>query len=568
MTILARLGVALRESQRWVLIAMLIVLHLALLSGGKSAIGLTCWVVDVGLFILWQPFIHAERKLDAGGLAIVALILLGGAWMFGWWLLIFWTAALAALVSGRVMFIDHRPTRIFYLIAFAYLLVALLVWLVPEVVSKTARIGPSLDREFGWGMPLFFLAMMLLPRQEGVLPSRGVVDLFYSLFIFLLIAVLVLGCLAFMLLRQSGYIEAMFYTLLSMASMLLMLGWAWNPRPGFSGVGMFFSRYLLTIGMPLEKWLHRLTDFSAEESDPERFLTRALADMLEFPWVDGGAWSLGARQGRFGGGARFVQEFANQPLRLTLFTRHKLSPALVWHFQLLAQLTNEFYLAKLRGRELQQMSYLQAVHETGARLTHDVKNLLQSLNNLCYLAQTMDGKDTEQLNRLLQRQLPQITQRLQQTLDKLQKPTGEAGSVSAAAAWWEALQQRYANDSVTFEPVNFAAAAQLPGALFDSVADNLLQNVLAKRQGTSTLKLRVALASDAASLSVCDNGSPVPDKIAADLLQAPVASENGLGIGLYHAARQAEGLGYELRLASNVDGNVCFELRRRIGETV
>jgi hypothetical protein len=30
------------------------------------------------------------------------------------------------------------------------------------------------------------------------------VDLFYSLFIFLLIAVLVLGSLAFMLLRQSG----------------------------------------------------------------------------------------------------------------------------------------------------------------------------------------------------------------------------------------------------------------------------------------------------------------------------------------------------------------------------
>jgi hypothetical protein len=34
------------------------------------------------------------------------------------------------------------------------------------------------------------------------------VDLFYSLFIFLLIAVLVLGSLAFMLLRQSGYFEA------------------------------------------------------------------------------------------------------------------------------------------------------------------------------------------------------------------------------------------------------------------------------------------------------------------------------------------------------------------------
>ena len=59
----------------------------------------------------------------------------------------------AALVGGRVMFIDHRPTRIFYLVAFAYLLAALLFWLVPKVVPHAALTGPSLDREFAWGMP-------------------------------------------------------------------------------------------------------------------------------------------------------------------------------------------------------------------------------------------------------------------------------------------------------------------------------------------------------------------------------------------------------------------------------
>jgi hypothetical protein len=42
-----------------------------------------------------------------------------------------------------------------------------------------------------------------------------------------------------------------------------------------------------------------------------------------------------------------------------------------------------------------------------------------------------------------------------------------------------------------------------------------------------------------------------------------VASENGLGVGLYHAAQQAESGGYELRLTSNVSGKVCFELCRR-----
>ena len=112
---------------------------------------------------------------------------------------------------------------------------------------------------------------------------------------------------------------------------------------------------------------------------------------------------------------------------MTLYTRHKLSPSLLWHFSLLAQLTNEYYIAKQRARELQQMSYLRAVHETGARLTHDVKNLLQSLNNLCFMAQTPDGLDGSGLAQLMQRQLPQITQRLQQNAREAAGATGRAG---------------------------------------------------------------------------------------------------------------------------------------------
>jgi hypothetical protein len=113
MTPLRRLGSALHNRQRWVLIALLSVLHLALLAGANTMVGMMCWLVDVGLFILWQPFIQAERRVDAIGLAAIFAVLAGGVWIFGWWLLIFWVDALAALVGGRVMFIDHRPTRIF-----------------------------------------------------------------------------------------------------------------------------------------------------------------------------------------------------------------------------------------------------------------------------------------------------------------------------------------------------------------------------------------------------------------------------------------------------------------------
>ena len=77
MTPLWRIGSFLRERQRWVLIALLVVLHLTLVAGADTAVGLMCWLVDVGLFILWQPFIQAERKLDASLGSSPAAILFG-----------------------------------------------------------------------------------------------------------------------------------------------------------------------------------------------------------------------------------------------------------------------------------------------------------------------------------------------------------------------------------------------------------------------------------------------------------------------------------------------------------
>src|SRR5207253_4369464 len=99
-----------------------------------------------------------------------------------------------------------------------------------------------------------------------------------------------------------------------------------------------------------------------------------------------------------------------------VFTKHPLSPSLSWHFHLLGQLLGEFYVAKVREQKLQQQTYVQAVHETGARMTHDMKNLLQSLNVLCSSAE-QTGHSAEEFAGLVRRQLPAIAQRLQQALE-------------------------------------------------------------------------------------------------------------------------------------------------------
>jgi hypothetical protein len=59
-----------------------------------------------------------------------------------------------------------------------------------------------------------------------------VVDFVYSLFVFLLLAVLMLGTLAAMLLLDSGYVEALLQTLMVTGAMLMMLGLACEPAFG------------------------------------------------------------------------------------------------------------------------------------------------------------------------------------------------------------------------------------------------------------------------------------------------------------------------------------------------
>jgi len=160
----------------------------------------------------------------------------------------------------------------------------------------------------------------------------------------------------------------------------------------------------------------------------------------------------------------------------------------------------------------------------------------------------------------MKRQLPQLATRLSQTVDKLKQPTEMDVAHIAAHAWWAALQTRYEHDDVQF----FAEAVDgtpLPQDLFDSVADNLLTNALRKRQSQPGVAVEVRLALHPwVSLTVTDSGSAAPEHVARNLFLSPVASDFGLGVGLYQAARQAARSGYRLELPDNQAGRVAFRL--------
>lgn len=563
---------SLKRHQYAVLLALVCVLHLVLLEAPSSLLGRAFWLGNVGLFLLWQPFVSGERRLGVGPALFVVAVVALASWQLGWGWLAAWVAFLSALVGGKVVVTRGRRLRFFYLLVFAYLLFVLFVWVAPKIVVAHAT-GAALPDTWVNMLALSLLAAAVasLPYGKSEAPAE-LFDFLASLLILLLLAVVLLGSTALMALEKIGYFDALMRTLFGLAGLLLLLSWAWNPRPGFGGIGVFLSSYLLRLGFPFDTWLRRLIELSDTESSPESFLREALATFAVLPWVNGGEWHFEDATGRFGESARHASTMAYGGVHVRLYTSYAWSAGLIWQASLLLKLVIELHRAKLREQALQQLRYLQAVHETGARLTHDVKNLLQSLDSLCYAAEQAGPGREEDLAQLFRRQLPVVSQRLRMTLDKLHHPEAREGARLAVGRWWEALRQRFERDGVEFAPLPDGLHGEVPQVLFDSVGDNLLLNALQKRRAAPGVQVRVELLpggdgdGEAAGsgllprLRVTDSGAPVPAAVMARLFRAPVVSENGLGIGLFHAARLAEQNGFRLTVVDNRPGRVVFEL--------
>jgi signal transduction histidine kinase len=545
---------------RLVVAAMLILLHIAVVRGVSDPWARALLLAHLGLLLLWQPFLSVEQRVSPAQGMVLSLGAVAVMLRLDWWLLAFWVVVLAGLVGGKVYQQHARWQRRCYLVVLVYLIALLAIVILPEIAPRR-EIAPEIRRIAEYGLPLLFVLIALFPAERETGESAQVIDFFYSVFLMLVLVVVILGSFTFMTVARIGYLEALTYTVLLIGGAVLFIGLAWNPRGGVGGLNVFVSRYLFSIGLPLEKWLHLLAELSQLEPRPERFIAEAAASLARLPLVAGAAWHAGGSGGEKGERSAHMVEFENSALSLAIYSRYRMSPALNWHLHLLAQLLGEFYLAKLREEKLRQASYLQAVHEAGARMTHDIKNLLQSLNVLCSVAARDANRDSPQLQALLRRQLPVIAQRLSETLEKLQRPQESAESYIAARAWWEALVKQYRGEGVEFEERPMADDVRVPRTLFDTVADNLVRNALAKRLAEGNVAVRVAFeCEDLVSLRVCDSGSAVPEELAAQLLRSPVGSTGGLGIGLYQAAQLAKSGGYALALEANRDGEVCFAL--------
>jgi signal transduction histidine kinase len=238
--------------------------------------------------------------------------------------------------------------------------------------------------------------------------------------------------------------------------------------------------------------------------------------------------------------------------------------ALEQHTILLIRMAYQFYLAKLNQEKMRAQEHFATIHHTGARLTHDIKNILQSIKTSIDILDM--EKETQSSQKLLQTNLKQIGTRLENTLNKLRAPKlNTQVNLVDCHKWLERVNKQHNADA----RINFHGDIDnnitVPVDLFDSVADNLINNAL-KKSSINQVDVRLLSSADIIVLSVCDDGAAISVEIEKSLFVQPVSSGSGMGIGLYQSAIMAHAFNYELELSQNENGRVCFNLFQQLAE--
>lgn len=540
---------------------MILSLHAFLIWGESSHLHSALLLCHYGFFLLWQPLLRQVNKLSAPTTATIVLTALLAIYFFSWWAIAFWIAGLFALISGRALSSVPGRRRLPHILAATYLLAILLLWVVPKLLTANADLAAA-QYLLTYLLPILPLTILFLSAKNNTLAQAPNIDFFYTLLIFLMISIIVLGSFAIGVVWKIHYIKLLIVVVLSLAATLVALSWLWNPSAIFSGLELLMSRYLLTLGLPFEQWIRQISTLADSATSADSFLHSGIVKLAELNWVSGVIWQVQQGTHQVGEATPFIYKFNFHQLDLSIYSRWQLSPAMFMHVQLLTQILGEFYYAKYREEMLSQNTYIQTLYETGSRLTHDIKNILQSLQTISTAAEQTDGaSDEAQLIELIKKQLPRLSLRLATTLTKLELPSLEKKQQAQIAIWWKNYKAQNAHPQVCFETPLLLPKADIDPEVLDSIIDNLLQNALQKLKLDATIQIKVALSATAHfCLEVTDSGAAMPTLVAERLFKTHVSSNSGLGVGLYHAAQQALQSGYQLSLVDNRHGEVRFRL--------
>ena len=538
---------------------MLFFLLAATRLGDNNTIAQSFLIVHFGFFLLWQPVIKQQLSFNLKQLVFLLAMICTFVYWFNPWLNAFWSLLLLTLLTGRIF--ARGLSRFIYGLAVITLFLDLILLTTPKLF-KLVALSSSIQSTFSIVLLLLPLTLLLVPSKKEV---NNQLDFLRGFLVVILIIFLCMSSVLISVTAKQPYLESLATSVFILSLFMLITAFLWTPRAGFKGLAQLWEKYILNIGGPFEQWITHVSTLEANAALlPSHFLATASRYLMQQHWVSGVNWNTDNESGFEGQKTAHHVDINDEKLNLTLYTFTPVGPSLLLHAKLLLSVLTFYHRAKIQEQQLIKQAHLQAIYETGSKLTHDVKNILQSTQTMTQIINDTDSEMREIIE-IIKKQMPILTQRLNNTLEKLTAPAS-ADNISEAATgsllhWWNQLQTRYTGRHIEFT-CNVAKDHEIPLDIFTTVIENLLDNARNKRIRESDLRINIELnkVDGRLTLTVTDTGSAIPADVQLKLFKEVVSSHDGFGIGLYQSYELAKNYGYELSIEGNNDGHVSFML--------
>ncbi len=540
-----------------ILAAILLIYHFLIWAVDESLLQFALSFILYGLFLLWQPLWNKEARVSRPSIIVVGFVFIFLTYSFPNETLVFFGLILSGLIGSRLL--SQTAFRSFDLLALLIITLEMAVGLIPDTFRQIQL--PALFEDYMQTVILIpVLLFFFAPNPELQKQGRSQVDLMHGLLAATLLFIVLLGGIVINLLYLVDYIDGLLLTVFIVATLTIGISWFWNPGVGYSGIGVLWNRYAMTIGGPFETWINTLTTLIEERYlTPNEYLEAACEHLVENDWLNAIEWQF--ENFRISAGEKtgpHLEHELDDKVSVVIYFKADPGAALEQHTILLIRMAYQFYLAKQNQEKMRAQEHFATIHHTGARLTHDIKNILQSIKTSIDIVD-MEREDT-QSQKLLQANLQQIGERLSSTLNKLRAPRlNTQVQLVDCEQWIERIgKQHNANARMHFHS-DIDNNITVPVDLFDSVVENLIANAL-KKESAQQIDVRLMSSRDIIVLSICDDGEAIPPDIEENLFAQPVSSGSGMGIGLYQSAIMANAFNFELELSQNEPGRVCFNL--------
>ena len=552
------------QFEQQILAALLLLLHSLIWVIETQVLQTALSFVLYGLFLLWQPLWNKNAQLKLAPAFLLFILLYLFSYSYQNESLLFFSLLMTGLIGSRLF--SQSSTRAFDLLALSILIIEMSIGIIPltfQEISLPGQFESYIQTIVLIPILLFFFA----PVPDRSHQQRSQIDLMHGVLTTTLIFIVLLGGIVIKILYGVDYIEGLLLTVFIVSTLAIGISWFWNPEVGYSGLGVLWNRYAMTIGGPFETWINTLTTLIEEPYlTANDYLQAACDNLIENDWLNAIQWqfkSLSISSGEKTGPS--ITHQLSEKLEVTIYFKSNPGQALRQHTILLIRMAYQFYLAKLNQEKMRAEEHFETIHHTGARLTHDMKNILQSIKASLDIVNLQPKYDQPLPYKLLQQNLSQISSRLESTLAKLKAPELTTTiKYQTVTEWINRFKQEHALPQIVYQ-IEISKDHAIPPDLFDSVVNNLLSNALNKEEVTEVV---VDLISnrEMVIVTICDNGVNVQPELENQLFNKPVSSGQGMGIGLYQSAFMARAFNFELELANNRNGKVCFSLFQHYGE--